>query len=167
MHKIKLVSVCVCVCVLQEALRYYNQTTMQLQMLEFSRRSLVSDDEVSTKRHLRCLSKLEPHAMTSPGTRFVVWLTQALSLYDLWSHDNLQHNVGPVFIRLQYDRWPRGGSITQAFVKLIQCSTRTEASRTTQHNPGLHALCSKYHSALDCNLLSNARYEKSQILCGG
>ncbi|KAF1381578.1 hypothetical protein PFLUV_G00155430 [Perca fluviatilis] len=28
-----------------EALRYYNQTTMQLQMLEFSRQRLVSDDE--------------------------------------------------------------------------------------------------------------------------
>lgn len=33
-------------CVLQEALRYYNQTTMQLQMLEFARQRLVSDDEV-------------------------------------------------------------------------------------------------------------------------
>lgn len=27
-------------------MRYYNQTTMQLQMLEFSRQRLVSDDEV-------------------------------------------------------------------------------------------------------------------------
>lgn len=36
------------VCVLQEALRYYNQTNMQLQMLEFSRQHLVNDDEVST-----------------------------------------------------------------------------------------------------------------------
>lgn len=33
-------------CVPQEAVRYYNQTTMQLQMLEFSRQRLVSDDEV-------------------------------------------------------------------------------------------------------------------------
>lgn len=33
-------------CVLQEAVRYYNLTTMQLQMLEFSRQRLVSDDEV-------------------------------------------------------------------------------------------------------------------------
>lgn len=37
-----------CVCVLQEAVRYYNQTTLQLQMLEFSRQRLVSDDEVSS-----------------------------------------------------------------------------------------------------------------------
>lgn len=37
---------CVFVCVLQEALRYYNQTTMQLEMLEFSKQRLVSDDEV-------------------------------------------------------------------------------------------------------------------------
>lgn len=37
-----------CVCVLQEASRYYNQTNMQLQMLEFSRQHLVNDDEVST-----------------------------------------------------------------------------------------------------------------------
>lgn len=36
-----------CVCLPQEALRFYNQTTMQLQMLEFSRQRLVSDDEVS------------------------------------------------------------------------------------------------------------------------
>ena len=35
-----------CVCVSQEALRYYNQTTMQLQMLEFSRQRLQGDDEV-------------------------------------------------------------------------------------------------------------------------
>lgn len=32
--------------VLQEAVRYYNQTTMQLQMLEFSKQRLASDDEV-------------------------------------------------------------------------------------------------------------------------
>lgn len=42
---------CVCVCVLQEALRYYNQTSMQLQMLEFSRQHLVNDDEVSAAAH--------------------------------------------------------------------------------------------------------------------
>ena len=35
-----------CVCVLQEASRYHNQTSMQLQMLDFSRQHLVNDDEV-------------------------------------------------------------------------------------------------------------------------
>lgn len=35
--------------VLQEAVRYYNQTTMQLQMLDFSKQRLASDDEVCIK----------------------------------------------------------------------------------------------------------------------
>ena len=48
------VCVCVCACVLQEALRYYNQTTMQLQMLEFSRQRLVSDDEVRASHLQYC-----------------------------------------------------------------------------------------------------------------
>lgn len=38
---------CAPLCVLQEALRYHNQTSMQLGMLEFSKQRLVSDDEVS------------------------------------------------------------------------------------------------------------------------
>lgn len=39
-------------CSPQEALRYFNQTTMQLQMLEFSQQHLQSDDEVSVKQQL-------------------------------------------------------------------------------------------------------------------
>lgn len=49
------------------------------------------------------------------------------------------------------------------FCKLLWCSTRTVAIRATQHKPGLHVVCGKYHSVLDCNLFSNARYDKSQI----
>lgn len=32
------------------------------------------------------------------------------------SHDALQYNVGPVFIRLQYGTQPWGGSMTLAFL---------------------------------------------------
>lgn len=45
-----------CACSPQEALRYFNQTTMQLQMLEFSQQHLLSDDEVSVKLELARLT---------------------------------------------------------------------------------------------------------------
>lgn len=41
-------------------------------------------------------------------------------------------------------------------------STRSVAIRPT-HKPGLHAVRGKYYSVTDCNLFSNAEYEKSQI----
>lgn len=42
------------------------------------------------------------------------------------------------------------------------------AIRATQHKPGLHVVCGKDPPVLDCNLVSNARYEKLQIdLCVG
>lgn len=69
----------------------------------------------------------------------------------------------PVFIRLQYHRRPWGGSVASCFFKLLYCSTGSVAIRATNHKPGLHAVCGKYHSVTDCNLFSNAEYEKSQI----
>lgn len=55
-----------CACSPQEALRYFNQTTMQLQMLEFSQQHLLSDDEVSVKQplwhlHLKDIRRGEGH----------------------------------------------------------------------------------------------------------
>lgn len=68
----------------------------------------------------------------------------------------------PVFIRLQYHRQPWGGSVASFFFKLLYCSTGSVAIRPT-YKPGLHAVCGKYYSVTDCNLFSNAEYEKSQI----
>lgn len=72
-----------CVCPPQEALRFYNQTSMQLQMLEFSRQRLVSDDEVSTA----CF-KNRPARFPVDPVRVWIRLFSALSLCNLWEGGN-------------------------------------------------------------------------------
>lgn len=85
-------------------------------------------------------------------------VTYGKTLDSVWSHDTLQYNVGPVFTMLHYGRRPWGGGMTLAFIWVIMMQ-----HKDTRHKPGLHAVCGKHHSVLDCYLFSNARYEESQI----
>lgn len=46
----------------QEAVRYHNQTTLQLQMLEFAKQKLLSDDEVRDEHGIfECLLNIHKH----------------------------------------------------------------------------------------------------------